>query len=111
VLRLGIAPDYVLDKMQMYEVHTLLEYEYYKHKDSWEQSRFISYITAQVNSTKPIKPDSLMKFHWENEGRDTRDSDKSVSNEDVKRLSEMARKMQESMSKNNNIEVNNGDRL
>jgi hypothetical protein len=52
-----------------------------------------------------------MKFHWENEGNDTRDSDKSVSNEDVKRLSEMARKMQESMSKNNNIEVNNGDRL
>lgn len=51
--------------MEMYEVDSLLDNYYLKNKDSWEQARFISYITAQVNSTKNLSPKDIVKFHWE----------------------------------------------
>lgn len=36
-----------------------------KNKSEWEQTRFISYIIAQVNSTKKLKPTDLIKFDWD----------------------------------------------
>ena len=36
VLRYHYPPEYVLDKMQMYEIRAVLNYEYYAHKDNWE---------------------------------------------------------------------------
>jgi hypothetical protein len=86
VLYLGLTPDYVLDKMQMYEVKTLLKNSHYKNKDSWEQARMNSYIVAQVNSTKSIKPTDIMSFPWEKEVKDN-----FVSADDRVRLTEMAK--------------------
>lgn len=51
--------------MQFYEVDALLDSYYLKHKDSWEQARLIAYMTAQVNSRNTIRPDDIIKFHWE----------------------------------------------
>ena len=62
---LGLSPRYVLDEMQFYEVDALLDSYYLKHKDSWEQARLIAYMTAQVNSRNTIKPEDIIKFHWE----------------------------------------------
>ena len=60
VLEAGIAPDYFLDRMQMYEVKAVLENLQHKNKTGWEQARMISYIIAQTNSTKQLSPtDSL----------------------------------------------------
>ena len=62
---LGLSPRYVLDEMQFYEIDALLDSYYLKHKDSWEQARLIAYMTAQVNSRNTIKPEDIIKFHWE----------------------------------------------
>ena len=59
-----------------------------KNKDSWEQARLISYIIAQTNSTKKLKPQDILKFSWDSENND--DAIKTVSNEDIIRLKEKA---------------------
>ncbi len=61
-----------------------MEYEYYAHKDGWEQARLVAYLIAQTNSTKQLKVTDILKFAWDSE------ADTSISNEDVDRLKEKA---------------------
>lgn len=61
----GLAPDYVLDRMELYEVNILYKNLHLRHRDSWEQTRKLMYITAQVNSTKQLKESDIMKFSWD----------------------------------------------
>lgn len=49
----------------MYEAKSLINYGYYKSMEDWEQTRLLAYITAQVNSTKKLKLNDIMKFHWD----------------------------------------------
>lgn len=51
--------------MQFYEIDSLLDSYYMKHKDSWEQARLIAFMTARVNSKGDLSPTDIMKFHWE----------------------------------------------
>jgi hypothetical protein len=87
VLEGGLSPDYVLDKMQMYELEALISCLYQKNRESWEQTRLLAYILAQVNSTKKLKPSDILSFVWDNENK----GNTSISNEDVKRLKEKAK--------------------
>jgi len=87
VLEGGLSPDYVLDKMQMYELETLISSLYQKNRESWEQTRLLAYILAQVNSTKKLKPSDILSFVWDNDNK----GNTSISNEDVKRLKERAK--------------------
>lgn len=82
--------------MEEYEVIPLMKYLHLKNKESWEQSRMISYIIAQGNSTKKIKPTDIVKFPWEEiqiEGNT------SVSKEDAERLSNKAKQYIEKYAK------------
>lgn len=51
----------------MYEIRSVMDYEYYANKDSWEQTRLIAYLIAQVNSKKQLKQSDIMQFYWEEE--------------------------------------------
>lgn len=81
VIQAGISPEYFLDKMQWYEVDEVLCNLAEKERESWEQTRLISYVIAQTNSTKRLKPTDIIKFRWDNEGKNT-----SVSKADMERL-------------------------
>ena len=59
--------EYFLDKMKPYELSIICESLHLKVKDSWEQARMISYMIAQTNSTKRLKPTDIIKFAWETE--------------------------------------------
>ena len=89
VIQCGLSPDYVLDKMQMYEVQPLITSMHLKHRDSWEQSRMIAYIIAQVNSRKKLNPTDIIKFAWDNEEEMNKET--SMSNEDIERLRKKAK--------------------
>lgn len=85
VIESGIDPAYFMDKMQMYELAPLLKNIHRKNKESWEQARLISYIIAQTNSTKQLKPTDILKFSWED---DTTEKETKISNEEIARLKE-----------------------
>jgi len=55
----------VLDEAQPYELDIYIEKYNRLEKRSWEQARFISYIIAQVNSKKQLKPEDILKFDWD----------------------------------------------
>ena len=66
-MQCGVAPGYVLDEMEVYEIEALIENLWMRSKDSWEQARTVAYVTAQCQSTKHIDPKDLMTFPWEKE--------------------------------------------
>lgn len=66
-----------------------MEYEYYAHKDGWEQARLVAYLIAQTNSTKQLKVTDILKFAWDS------DTDTSISNEDVARLRDKAKQYEQ----------------
>ena len=73
--------------MKWYEVEACIKGLENKNKTSWEQCRFISYIIAQCNSTKKIKPTDILSFTWDKE-----DDNKNtmITNEDIERLKNKA---------------------
>lgn len=82
-----LDPEYVLDKMQMYELEPLISNLHRKDRNSWEQARMIAYVIAQCNSTKKLKPTDIMQFTWDSDTT----GETSISNEDIKRLKEKAK--------------------
>ncbi|CDE61286.1 putative uncharacterized protein [Parabacteroides sp. CAG:409] len=81
----GIQPDYFLDKMQWYEINALLNGR--ENRTSWEQTRMICYMIAQVNSTKKLKPTDILSFTWD----DKKVEDTAISNTDIDRLKNKAK--------------------
>lgn len=92
VMQLGYPPDYVLDKMSMAEARVAIEYSHYAHKDDWESARIISYLIAQVNSRKRLRPEDILPLSWD---KKTDDESKPMTAEDIKRLEERAKKYKE----------------
>lgn len=88
VIEAGLDPEYVLDKMQMYELQPLISNLYLRDKNSWEQARLVAYLIAQVNSTKSLKPTDILKFFWDEE---TDSGNTSISDEDIERLKRKAK--------------------
>lgn len=53
--------------MKVYEALEYLGSLQSREKESWERTRIMAYITAQVNSSKKIKPSDIMQFPWDEE--------------------------------------------
>lgn len=76
-----------------------MKYSHYRHKDAYEIGRLISYITAQCNSRKRLRMKDIMEFPWEREDYNiTEEQHIHNQQEDVKRLTEFARMMQENLN-------------
>lgn len=97
VLQFGLSPSYVLDEMQTYEIASLMQYSYYRNKDNWEQARLIAYLIAQTHSTKKLKVEDIIKFHWEKETP----KDTYISQEDIARLSAQAEAFEQMFAEQN----------
>ena len=81
---MGYAPEYVLDRMQWYEINAAMKYHYYSIKDGWEQARLIAYMIAQVNSKRTLKMDEIVKFPWEE--KDDEPAKTSITKEEIEQL-------------------------
>ena len=78
MLQCGVQPDYVLDRMNFYEIEALLENLWMKNKESWEQTRVQAYITAQTQSTKKIDMNDIMSFPWEKKEEKVEDTPEDI---------------------------------
>lgn len=95
-MQCGYDPEYVLDKIETYELNAAMKYSYYAVKDDWEQARLIAYIVAQVNSKKTLKMQDIMKFHWEEE---TEHGDTKITKEEIEMLKRQAEAYLKSQNK------------
>lgn len=97
---MGLSPEYVLDKIEWYEINALMKYQYYAIKDNWEQARLISYLIAQTNSKRKLKLQNIVPFTWE-EDEETEDN-KPITKSEIERLK--ARAQDYLYSRNKSIE-------
>lgn len=90
-----MPPEYVMDKMEMYEMGCLMPFLYLASKESWEQARLMGYISAQTHSTKKMSVSDIVSFPWE---KDTKSHDTSMSNADKRRLEAKAKQLEQLMN-------------
>lgn len=80
--------EYFLDKMKSYELTIICEKLHLRTKDQWEQARMISYLIAQVNSNKKLKPTDIINFAWEKQV--TKEEPHNYSIDEVERIKTIA---------------------
>lgn len=86
----GMPPGYVLCEMPFWEINIAIEGVYMRHKESWEQTRWLGWVIAACAGNK-AKPADLMKFPWETEKRAEKDPEATrVTDEDIERLTRKA---------------------
>ena len=81
-----------MDKLNDYEIDSILENLQYDDVNSWEQTRLRIYATTQMMSKKQLTPQDLMKFPWEQEEEEEHKT--SISNEEIEDLEKKARQIQ-----------------
>ena len=52
-----------------WEIEMIGEYIDQAEREEWERTRFAAYMTAQVQSTKSLKPTDILKFKWDGDGK------------------------------------------
>lgn len=93
-MQCGVQPDYVLDRMNFYEIEALLDNLWMKNKESWEQTRVQAYITAQTQSTKKIDMNDMMSFPWEKKVEKVEDTP-----EDIEMMRKEMKEMEDKLNK------------
>lgn len=91
-------PDYVLDKMEWYEITAVMKYHYYAYKDNWEQARLVAYMVAQVNSKRTLTMTEILEFPWEKE-EDKIMTKTSITKEEIEQLKAEAQKYLKTQNK------------
>ncbi len=87
-----VTVPYFLDQMKPYELQIICDSLHLRIKDSWEQARMISYVTAQVNSKKRLRPNDLITFAWEStDQQQAQQQEPTLTMEDVKRIKKAAK--------------------
>lgn len=96
-LQMGLSPEYVLDKIEWYEINALMKYQYYSIKDNWEQARLIAFMIAQTNSKRKLKLQDIVPFVWEED--EEMEEVQPITKTEIERLKAKA---QDYLSSNNN---------
>lgn len=78
--------------MQPFEVDAILENADYIDSFEWDRMRLSMYGTIAPMSNKNLKPTDLLTFPWDKETNASSSTDTSISNEDIIRLREKAKK-------------------
>lgn len=77
----------------MYELELILSNYSYHYRNDWEMTRNISYIIAQANSTKKLKPQDIMKFDWDNVSNTTTKKNEKLSEKDIEMFRQKAKEI------------------
>lgn len=89
-----------MNEMELWEIDVLVPMIEYSVKNEWEQARFVSYITALVNtsSKKKLKITDLMKFPWD-EDKEYEEEKPKMTLEDKKKLDEKSKMFERLLNK------------
>ena len=81
-----------MDDMQDWEVQDIYSNLQYADASSWEQTRWLMYVVAQVNSRKQLKVTDILKLPWDGGSIET-----TISKENITRLKEKARLLEKEL--------------
>jgi len=75
--------------MKPYELVIICDSLHLRTKDNWEQARLISYLIAQTNSKKKLKPTDIIKFEWD-KTQDKKESSHTYTLDEVEKIKAVA---------------------
>ena len=81
-----------MDACQIWEINDIIDNLPYLDRNSWEQTRLLTYVEAQCHSTKKLDITDIIQFKWDRPN----EKNTEISNDDIQRLknkSEMLQKM------------------
>lgn len=81
-----MSPAYFFDHADVRECELILESISEQNRNSWEQTRYLMWMIAQVHSTTDLEPNDVLKFGW-----DDVDSIEETSKEDIENLKKTAK--------------------
>lgn len=90
-----VSVDYFMDRMNDYEVDSIIENIQYDDVAGWEQTRLRIFSTAQMMSKKKLTVKDIMVFPWEKEDEEEEEHKTSISNEEIEMLEKEAKKIQQ----------------
>ena len=82
-----------MDRLQPWEVPSLIDGLLYTDRNAWEQTRATMGAIYSLFSTKKIKPRDIMAFPWEDAGKEVQ----QVTDDDIKRLRRNAELIKKSL--------------
>ena len=84
-----------MDRMNDYEVDSIIENIQYDDVAGWEQTRLRIFSTAQMMSKKKLTVKDIMVFPWEKEDEEEEEHKTSISNEEIEMLEREVKKIQQ----------------
>lgn len=93
----GLDPEYVLDKMRMYEADVLIDGIWRKKRQEWEQARLIAWVTLRSNTKSKVGLSEFLPFEWDKE----KEKAPVVTEEDRMRLKARAKALEAEFKKQN----------
>lgn len=87
-----------MDECTNWEINDLIDYLPYLDRNLWESQRLIAYVTAQVNSRKKLTQQDICKFPWEEKNIEEfikEEPDTTISDEDINRLKNLAKRWEQ----------------
>lgn len=85
-----------MDTCTVWEINDIIENLPYMDRALWETARLNAYVVAQVNSTKKITQQDILKFKWEEESQIVKSdpADIEITNEDIQRLNDLSKQLE-----------------
>lgn len=83
-----------MDQLQDWEVYDFYDSLQLADTASWEQTRWLMYVVAQVNSRKQLKVTDILRFPWE-EGSGVHKT--TITDEEISRLKEKANSIKQTL--------------
>ncbi len=88
----GLDPEYVLDRMGMFELHILVQNLWRAKQDDWEIARQSIFTSAKVmGGVKGSNPRKFMPLPWDNLEGSTGNNEPLPTKEDIERLKQKAK--------------------
>ena len=73
-VKMGIPPDYILDRMENYELKAVINQYENDFKEKYERTRLVMHSIYQSQNTKQLKYSDIMSFDWdEDEVKEVKD--------------------------------------
>ena len=87
-----VGYEYFMDKMQPYEVETMIEAIPYADRPTWEQTRLKIFSTASMFSKNALSVTDIMRFKWD--ALET-EPDTEITQPEIDRLKQTAKSFEQ----------------
>lgn len=82
--------------MEPFEAAALLSNRDLVHRDDWERTRLLAYITAQANSTKTLSPADVLPLPWDDDAGGAVDTE--MTEDELVALAAMTKQVEQNLN-------------